>query len=221
MVVVAIVGAVTATVGNAAALTQTNVKRLLAYSSVAQAGYMLCAVAVPDRAAGAVLAYLAVYAVMNLGAFAVTAAVVARTGSEDVAAFAGLGRASPVLAASMLACLVSLIGLPPVGGFWAKLGVLVALSHAGAWGLALVAVVVANTVLSAFYYFRVIRAMYLLRGDAAAVGRREWVPTALGGLCGVALGVGFVVAGPLLRLGTGPAAPPAGQRAQALASVDR
>ena len=207
-VVVGVVGAVTATVGNTAALPQSNVKRLLAYSSVAQAGYILCAAAVPDVSGGAVLAYLAVYAVMNLGAFAVTAAVVGRTGSEDVAAFGGLGRSSPVLAGSMLVCLVSLVGLPPVGGFWAKLGVVVALSRVGAWGGVLVAVVLGNTVVSGFYYFRLVRAMYL-RAAAASDGSPAWEPTPvwLGGLCAAALGVLFVAAGPLVRLATG--GPPA------------
>ena len=202
-VLVGVLGGITATVGNTAALAQTNVKRLMAYSSVAQAGYVLCAAAVPGRSQPAVLAYLAVYAVMNLGAFAVIAAVLTRTGSEDVAAFGGLGRASPVLAGSMLACLVSLIGLPPVGGFWAKVGVLFALSHAGAWGLLLVAVVVGNTVVSAFYYFRIARAMYL-RPAGPAIGRWEPVAVALGGTCAVALAVGFVAAGPLLHAAGGP-----------------
>jgi NADH-quinone oxidoreductase subunit N len=198
-VVIGILGAVTATVGNAAALAQQNVKRLLAYSSVAQAGYMLCAMAVPGRAAGPVLAYLAVYAVMNLGVFAVTAVVIARTGSEAVDAFAGLGRASPVLAGSMLVCLVSLIGLPPVGGFWAKLGILVALAQGGGWGLPLVAVVVLNTVVSAFYYFRLVRVMYLSPPDRPMVaGTWEWVGTLIGTGCAVALAVLFFVAAPLL-----------------------
>ncbi len=204
-VVVGVLGAVTASVGNAAALSQSNVKRLLAYSSVAQAGYLLCAMAVPGRAAGPVLAYLAVYAVMNLGAFAVAAAVVTRTGSEAVEAFAGLGRTSPVLAGSMLACLVSLIGLPPVGGFWVKLGVLLTLAGGGPWGLALVAVVVLNTVASAFYYFRVVRAMYLRPGGAAA-GGWEWPSVALAGACGAALAVGFVAARPLVGTAARPVA---------------
>jgi NADH-quinone oxidoreductase subunit N len=198
-VVVGIVGAVTATVGNAAALSQRNVKRLLAYSSVAQAGYMLCALAVPGRAGPVLIAYLAVYAVMNLGAFAVTATVVGRTGSESVDAFGGLGRSSPVLAGSMLACLVSLIGLPPVGGFWAKLGVLVVLGHGGRLGVALIAVIGVNTVVSAFYYFRLVRAMYLRpMGSQATVGAWEPVGLWLGGACAAALAALFIAAGPLL-----------------------
>ena len=204
---VAIVGAVTATVGNAAALSQTNVKRLLAYSSVAQAGYVLCAMAVPDRAAGPVVAYLAVYAIANLGAFAVTAAVIARTGSEAVAAFGGLGRTSPVLAGSMLVCLVSLIGLPPAGGLWAKVGLLVVLSHAGGLGLVLIGVVVANTVVSAFYYFRLVRAMYLSPAGGRPVGAREPVGLILGGLCAAAVAALFVAAGPLLSRSSPPLSP--------------
>ena len=197
-VVLGILGAVTATVGNAAALSQVNVKRLLAYSSVAQAGYMLCAMAVPSNAQGPVLAYLVVYAATNLGAFAVTATVVARTGSEDVNAFAGLGRSSPLLAGSMLVCLVSLIGLPPAGGLWAKVGVLVVLSRGGPLGAALVAVVMVNTVVSAFYYFRLIRPMFL--SGRATVAGDGWERTglALGAVCAVAVGAMFILAGPLL-----------------------
>ena len=196
-VAVGAVGAVTVTVGNAAALAQWNVKRLLAYSSVAQAGYVLCGMAVPDRAAGAVLAYLAVYAVANLGAFAVTAAVVARTGSEAVDAFAGLGRSSPVLAGSMLVCLVSLIGLPPAGGLWTKVGLLVVLSHGGGVGFALATVVVVNTVLSAVYYFRLVRAMYLRPGQRSAGTRWEPVGLTLGVAC-AAGAVALFVAGRLV-----------------------
>ena len=214
--VVGVLGAITATVGNAAALSQQNVKRLLAYSSVAQAGYMLCAMAVPGRAAAPVLAYLAVYAVMNLGVFAVTAVVMARTGSEAVDAFAGLGRASPVLAGSMLVCLVSLIGLPPAGGFWAKVAILVALAQGGGFGRALVAVVVMNTIVSAFYYFRLIRVMYLTPGDQPnGGGRWEPVGTLLGGACAAALGVLFFAAGPLF-----PAISSAGAPAVAAAATD-
>ncbi len=201
-VILGILGAITATVGNAAALPQANVKRLLAYSSVAQAGYILCVMAVPDRAQGPVLAYLAVYAVANLGAFAVTAAVATRTGSEAVDAFAGLGRSSPVLAGSMLVCLVSLIGLPPAGGLWAKWGVLVALSHGGPLGATLMAVVVINTVLSAFYYLRIVRVMFLSPTDTVAGVGWERVGLVLGGACAVAVAAMFVAAGPLLSMTT-------------------
>ncbi len=197
-VVLGLLGAITATVGNAAALSQVNVKRLLAYSSVAQAGYMLCAMAVPSGAQGPVLAYLAVYAVTNLGAFAVTAAVVTRTGSEAVDAFAGLGRASPLLAGSMLVCLVSLIGLPPAGGLWAKVGVLVVLSRGGPLGTALLTVVVMNTVVSAFYYFRLIRLMFLSSTKIVAGDRWERVGLVLGTACALAVGVMFIAAGPLM-----------------------
>jgi NADH-quinone oxidoreductase subunit N len=170
-----VLGALTATVGNTAAFVQENVKRLLAYSSIAHAGYMLCAASLlvnaharqTDPASGvnapvqALLFYLAVYLFMNLGAFAVAGIVYRATGGEDLAAFRGLVRRNPTLAHAMLACLVSLIGLPPFAGFVAKLNVILVLMNNGGWWWALVAVVAINSVISAFYYFRVVRVMYL------------------------------------------------------------
>ncbi len=207
-VVLGIMGAITATVGNTGAFAQTGLKRLLAYSSVAQAGYMLCAVAlmtsatagpVAAGASGAVLLYLVVYAVMNLGAFSVTAAVIRETGSDAIQNFCGLSRSSPLLAGSMLCCLISLIGLPPFAGFGAKVIVIWVLAQSGGFGLGLVAVIVVNTVLSAFYYFRVIRAMYLETGDAPR-GPRDPVSLVLGAGCAGALVAFFFLFGPLYAM---------------------
>lgn len=166
-------GALTATVGNTAAYVQNNIKRLLAYSSIAHAGYMLCALSLlslpvgreSNAAPAAILIYLAVYLFMNLGAFVVAAAVWNQTGSEDLSAWKGLGRRSPLLAGCMFIFVASLIGLPPLGGFVAKLYLLWALIANGGWWWLLAGVVVANTVISAFYYFRIVRAMYLEHGD--------------------------------------------------------
>jgi len=172
---VGIIGAITATVGNTAAFVQTNVKRLLAYSSIAHAGYMLCAVSLlynlnakqTDPVTGinapaqALLFYLAVYLFMNLGAFAVAGVVYRATGSEDLSAYYGLVKRNPILAHAMFACMISLIGLPPFAGFIAKLNViLVLMNNGGGWWL-LVAAIAVNSILSAFYYFRVLRAMYV------------------------------------------------------------
>jgi NADH-quinone oxidoreductase subunit N len=182
--VIGILGAVTCTVGNTAAFWQENIKRLLAYSSIAHAGYMLCALSlivrhngslvgpesnrtVPVGAAQALLLYLAVYLFMNLGAFTVAGQVWRASGSEQLAAFRGLGRRSPVLAAAMFCCLVSLIGLPPFAGFAAKLTLLWVLFQNGGWWWALIIVIGVNTIISSFYYFRVVRAMYLERATDA------------------------------------------------------
>jgi NADH-quinone oxidoreductase subunit N len=198
-----IVAAVTCTWGNFAAYRQTNVKRLLAYSSIAHAGYIMMAVAVlvhPERPLEhspmvAVLVYILVYAIMNLGAFSVTAMVTWQTKSEDIDAFSGLGRRAPWLAVPMVCCLVSLVGLPPFAGFIAKVWILLTLGEAGGtlyWSLLIVAVL--NTLVSLFFYFRIIKAMFLVdRGDA------EFSPpivgVAIANVCAialVALGVVFI-----------------------------
>lgn len=175
--VLGVMGVVTCTIGNTAAYVQTNLKRLLAYSSIAHAGYMLCAVAlivVAPRAAGqlptgaqlsagasqALLFYLAVYLFMNLGAFAVVA-VVGRDAGETLDQYSGLGRRAPLLAACMTLCCFSLIGLPPLAGFTAKFNLMAALGAAGGWWWVLVAAIAVNTLLSIYYYARIVRTMYL------------------------------------------------------------
>ncbi|HSV14536.1 MAG TPA: NADH-quinone oxidoreductase subunit N, partial [Tepidisphaeraceae bacterium] len=207
--VIGTIGAITATVGNTGAFVQKNIKRLLAYSSIAHAGYMLCAVSLmvksqsaqrgydpASSAAQAILLYLAIYALMNLGAFTV-AALVARqsNGGETLADFTALGRRSPLLAACMFCCLISLIGLPPFAGFTAKWNLLWVLFQNGGWWWALIIVIGVNTIISAFYYFRVIRAMYLEDNEA---------PVFHGNPLGVAISVACSVALVLLLLGFSP-----------------
>jgi NADH-quinone oxidoreductase subunit N len=173
-VAVGIVGAVTVTFGNLAAFGQRNVKRLLAYSTIAHAGYMLLAVGTVTAAGTAgVLYYLAAYVVMNLGAFAVVALVRNATGSETLDAFRGLVRRSPLLAVTMTLFLLSLLGLPPLAGFAGKFQVFAAVYEAARAATAagngqlggafyvLLGVGVVNTVLSAYYYLKVARAMLL------------------------------------------------------------
>lgn len=169
--IIGVMGVLTCTVGNTAAYVQTNLKRLLAYSSIAHAGYMLCVIAliVAGRSTGvgplmemsqALLFYLAVYLFMNLGAFAVVA-VVGRQSGQTLDHFSGLGRRSPLLAACMTLCCFSLIGVPPLAGFTAKFNLMQVLGSAGGWWWVLVAAIAVNTLLSVYYYFRVIRVMYL------------------------------------------------------------
>jgi len=211
-IAVGMIGAITATVGNTAAFAQNNIKRLLAYSSIAHAGYMLCAISLlfalnakPTDGSGinipaqALLLYLAVYLFMNLGAFAVAGLVHRATGSEDISAFNGLVQRHPILAHSMLACMISLIGLPPFAGFIAKLTVLRILMDNGGWWWLLVAAIAINSIASAFYYFRVLRAMYLQPADQPAfVGHPLGV--ALSVVSAVALFLMLILAGPLNNL---------------------
>lgn len=177
-VVLGVIGSITCTVGNTAAFVQTNIKRLLAYSSIAHAGYMMCALAMLVRTNSAdasldpsgavaqvILLYLAVYVFMNLGAFTVAALVWRHTGSENIADYAGLGRRAPLLAACMFLFLISLIGLPPMAGFVAKVNLLWILFQNGSWYWWLIGVIGVNTIVSAFYYFRVVRQMYLTDSD--------------------------------------------------------
>jgi NADH-quinone oxidoreductase subunit N len=157
------------TFGNVVALTQTNVKRMLAYSSIAHTGYILAGLAafaaatdpkVATEAIEAVVFYLVGYSVMNIAAFAVVGMLqrdVRRYGG--LGSFAGLAERQPALAAAMTVLLLSLTGIPPTVGFFAKLYVLLASVDAG---LAWLAVAIAlNAALAAFYYLRVVVYMYM------------------------------------------------------------
>jgi NADH-quinone oxidoreductase subunit N len=156
----ALAAIVTMTLANLSAYGQTSVKRLLAYSSIAHAGYLTCGVLVFADAAGtaALVAYVSIYLLMNLGAFTVAGLVERQTGTDHLDQFAGLGTRNPKLAAAMTVFLFSLVGLPPLAGFAAKWILLAALwQHE----LAFVAVaILANTLLSLFYYLRIARTMY-------------------------------------------------------------
>ena len=153
----------TMTLGNVVAIVQDNVKRLLAYSSIAHAGYMLMAVAVGTAEGGrAVMFYLAVYLLMNFGAFAAVVAVRARTGSENIGEFRGLGATSPYLAACLAIFLFSLTGLPPFAGFLGKFYLFAAVLHTGQPFFYAVAVLGAlNSAVSLYYYARIVKVMYL------------------------------------------------------------
>jgi NADH-quinone oxidoreductase subunit N len=162
--------ALTMTLGNVCALVQNNVKRLLAYSSIAHAGYILVAFAAqPELGTSAVMFYSAAYAAMNVGAFAVVSHV-ANADEKYVALedYAGLGRRSPVLAATLTFFLMSLIGIPITGGFFAKLYVLNAALKSNLTGLAIILVL--NSAVGAYYYLRIIVMMYMRepRGEVPA-----------------------------------------------------
>jgi len=165
---VMLLAAVTCTFGNLAAYGQTNIKRLLAYSTIAHAGYMMMPVAAalvlmgrsPAEAADAVASmavYVGIYLFMNLGAFAIAAFLRNKLGSEDIADYAGLVRRSPGVAVCFTIILFSLVGLPPLAGFSAKFAIFSYVFEAGLLGLLFIGVL--NTVLSLFYYLRVVRVM--------------------------------------------------------------
>ena len=158
--------ALTMTLGNLVALTQDNVKRMLGYSSIAHTGYMLVGLAA--YAAGQIqgleglLFYLAAYAFMNLGAFAVIAALQKRAGvTSSLDTFAGLARREPLLAVLMTLFLLSLIGIPPTAGFFAKYEVIVAAVQAGGALTWLAVLLVLNAAVAAFYYLRIIVYMFM------------------------------------------------------------
>jgi NADH-quinone oxidoreductase subunit N len=157
---IAILSVLTMTLGNIVAIWQDNLKRLLAYSSIAHAGYMLMAVVVfSQNGVAAVLVYFVVYLFMNLGAFYLVMLIAGATGSEDIASYKGLGHRAPLVGVSLVIFLVSLTGLPPTAGFIGKLYVFSALLDAKWIWLAVVGAL--NSVVSLYYYVRIIRNMYL------------------------------------------------------------
>jgi NADH-quinone oxidoreductase subunit N len=155
------IAVLTMTIGNVVAIAQNNVKRMLAYSSIAHAGYLVAAIAAgTPRAGSAVLFYLLAYAFMNLGAFAVVIALGAKGDpNELVSDYAGLGQRRPLLAAAMVLFLLSLTGIPPLVGFVGKLYIMEALVSAGYAGLAVILVL--NSVVSAYYYLRLVIEMFM------------------------------------------------------------
>jgi NADH-quinone oxidoreductase subunit N len=169
--IIGVLAALTMTVGNLAALGQDNIKRMLAYSSIAHTGYMMVGLVVfataddADVAAAgvqAVLFYAVAYAVMNLGAFAVVAALQRRPGvTSQIATFTGLGYRAPVLALLMTIFLLSLVGIPPLAGFFAKMTVVLAALEVGGEMTLLAVLIMLNAAAAAFYYLRIVVYMYM------------------------------------------------------------
>jgi NADH-quinone oxidoreductase subunit N len=163
--------------GSIVAIAQRDVKRMLAYSSIAQAGFILLGLTAGDRAGiESALFYLVVYAAMTLGAFGIVMLAAARgDGRTELDSYAGLARRSPLLAALMAWFLLSLAGIPPTGGFIAKVGVFGAAIDAGNVGLVLVGVLA--SVVAAFFYLRVLVYMYMREPDEQhAEWDRAWWP---------------------------------------------
>ena len=158
----AVLSAVTMTVGNLLALPQKNLKRMLAYSSIAHAGYaMIGIVAVSKLGIASVVFYMAAYIVTNLAAFGVVVAVGRVVGSDDYDAYKGLSRRSPLLGLIMLAAFLSLAGMPPFAGFVAKVFVFAAGIQAGFVWLVIVGIL--NSIVGVYYYLNVMKYVYLYR----------------------------------------------------------
>ena len=186
---VAVLSAATMTLGNLAALRQQSLKRMLAYSSIAHAGYVMVGVAAMDAAGfGAAMYYLAAYYLMNLGAFGFLLYFEGVTGSETVDSLKGMGWKAPVVSVTMVAFLISLTGLPPTVGFYGKYLLFVEGVDAGLMWLVVIAAL--NSVVSLFYYIRVAKALFL----AAPADRPAPAQPLLAGAIAI-LGIGTVVLG--------------------------
>jgi len=160
--ILAVLSAITMTVGNLLAISQTNVKRLLAYSSIAHAGYALIGVvAFSQLGATSVVFYLAAYIVTNLLAFGVVMAFSRVTGLEDIKDYAGMSRRNPWLGLMMLAAFLSLAGMPPFGGFVGKVFVFAAGVQAGYTWLVIVGIL--NSIIGVYYYLNAMKYVYLYR----------------------------------------------------------
>ncbi|MBA7577006.1 NAD(P)H-quinone oxidoreductase subunit 2 [subsurface metagenome] len=164
--VFAILAAVGMTVGNIIALTQTNIKRMLGYSSIAQAGYLLVGLATVGFVAASdvagrsgLLFFLASYALTNLGAFTAIIAISGKVDSDLIKDYTGMGKRAPFLALALTLCLISLIGMPPAAGFMAKFYIFSGAVQQGLLWLVIIAVI--NSVISAYYYLRVVKVMWL------------------------------------------------------------
>lgn len=222
IIAISIVAIMTMTLGNFVAAVQTNVKRMMAYSSIAQAGYILVgftASLASNQADGnaAVLFFIFVYVITNLGAFSGIIALANATGGERIEDFRGLAKRAPLLSLGTAACLLSLAGIPPMAGFISKVVIftaawgegqsLISAGHAleGNWLIALVIVALINTIVSLVYYGRIIKSMYF---DEPAKEDHLVIPISLStsiALTAAALIVIFFVAQVVLAV-TSPAA---------------
>ncbi|PID57310.1 MAG: NADH-quinone oxidoreductase subunit N [Ignavibacteriae bacterium] len=159
-----VISVLTMTLGNFAAIWQDNLKRMLAYSSIAHAGYMLLGVAVlSNQGLVAVLIYFLVYLLMNIGAFYIIMLIANQIKSENINDYNRLGYASPFLGVSLTIFLISLTGLPPTAGFISKLYIFISVLDAGMLIVAVIAVL--NSVVSLYYYIRVLKHMFISKAE--------------------------------------------------------
>jgi len=202
--IIAVLSAITMTVGNVAALMQTNIKRLFGYSSIAQAGYLMVGLAAIGSAAGmpdirsGILFFLMSYIVTNLGAFFAIIAITSKINSDEITDFTGMVKRAPILAAALSFCLISLIGLPPTSGLFAKIYIFNGAVQNGFLWLVIIAVI--NSAISAFYYLKVVK--YMFTGAPAS---EEKVPSSIAlrvalALCCLFVFVLFILPGPFLKI---------------------
>lgn len=191
---------ITMTLGNLVAIFQTNIKRMLAYSSIAQAGYALIGlVTLSQDGSGAVMFYLLMYIFTNIAAFGVIILVSNATGSDEITDLNGLNRRSPALALIMTLAILSLAGIPPTAGFFGKFFLFKAAVDAGLWWLALIGIL--NAFIALYYYLNVVKYMYLYRSEEddkpIAVSREALIGLGIAALVILYLGVS---AGPAFDL---------------------
>ncbi len=185
------------TVGNVTALVQTNIKRLFGYSSIAQAGYLMVGLAAMGMATqgnadirSGIIFFLFSYTLTNLGAFIAIIAISNKINSDQIDDYTGMGKRSPLLAGALTLFLVSLTGLPPTAGLIAKIYIFNGAVDQGLLWLVVIAVI--NSVISAFYYFRVVKVMWM--GEPASQDKvtsswPEWTALAVCCVMVVVIGV--------------------------------
>lgn len=201
--VVAVVAALSMVLGNLVAIMQTSVRRLLAYSAIAQAGYILLAlVSHTEQSFGALLYYAVTYALTVIGAFGVVAIVEEQAGGEKLSDFAGLSRRAPVLSFCMLIFLLSLGGIPPLAGFFGKFFLFASTLSAGqhTFGLLwLVVLAIAMSTVSLYYYLQVLKRIYIAEPPSEASPIQVPIVNQLA-LCAIALGIVVLGCAPNLFL---------------------
>jgi NADH-quinone oxidoreductase subunit N len=176
-IIFAVLAAIGMTLGNIVAIPQSNIKRMLGYSSIAQAGYLMVGLATMGFSPASdvlgrssILFFLTSYALANMGAFIAIIAISNKLNSDLIDDYSGMGKRAPLMALALTLCLISLIGIPPAAGFMAKFYIFsAAVQHNLLW---LVIIAVINSVISAYYYLRVVKVMWL--GEAVF---REKVPS--------------------------------------------
>lgn len=179
---------ITMALGNFVAIFQTNIKRMLAYSSIAQAGYVLIGlVALSQDGSGAAMFYLLIYIFTNIAAFGVIILVSNKTGSDEMEDLYGLNRRAPVLALVMMFAVLSLAGIPPTAGFFGKFFLFRAAIEAGLWWLALIGIILAFVAL--YYYLTIVKYMYLYRSDEEEVA----IPVSRAAKIGLVVSIFFVL----------------------------
>jgi NADH-quinone oxidoreductase subunit N len=204
-VIFAVLAVISMIVGNVAAIPQANIKRMLGYSSIAQAGYLMVglstfgiAMSSTLFAESGLLFFLVSYALTNLGAFIAVVIISNKINSDNIADYAGMGKRSPLLALALTLCLVSLIGIPPAAGFMAKFYLFsLAAQHGLLW---LVIIAAINSVISAYYYLRVVKVMWFNPAPSKEKVPSSVAPTVALSICCLGVLLLGIVPGLMMKL---------------------